>query len=426
MDPQLTPGARRARALAALLLGLSVLSGTSAPDAEAQTVTLNWVEWDPPDVYEDEGTEPSDYDYAATTTGELQLPNGPRVYIRLTGEIVNPSLGTATTNCPGYCGPSGFTSNDTTRSNYWQIYPYGGGGASGTGTGAGTAFVSTNVPLSELPPNGDHIGLVGASLSDGGNPTQVLEFFSDAARTIPTSVENIVMLVGSLGAVGEATAVWDFSQDFDILSTNTSDVGTPASLTRTVKSPGGTGADFQLSGEEGTGAIQFVGTFTRISWTVSAPEVWASWNISASSTPTARAASQTPPPTADAPAPTLALDCTPDPVQPGATVSCDVSGGDADIDILWRAAIDLPFAEQGVTLDAVGRGVFTFTAPLGAGGRVIDIELVDWGVTDTVTVTGPAVPVSVPAGDGPRVPAEMVASIVLALGLIAAGRRRAR
>ena len=423
MNPGPMSAARRALAVAVLLmLSVGLLTSALTPRAEAQTVTLNWVVWTPPATYPNTGTTPSAYTYAPSAVGELQLPNGPLVYVRLTGEIVNPALGTATETCTSYCGPSGFTLSTppgappTTRPDYWQTYPFAGGGLSGTATGAGTAFTSVNVPFSQLPPNGDHIGLVGSSA--GGNPTQTLEFFSDAARTTRVAVRDIVMVVGSLGALNAPIdAVWDFTQDFDILSTNTDDVGAAAHLNRSVKSPGGTGADFQLSGREGTGTIQFVGSFTSISWTVSAPEVWASWNISASSVPTARAAAQAAEAT---PAPTLALDCTPDPVQPGATVSCEVSGGDAGIDILWRASIDAPFAEQGITLDARGRGTFTFRAPPGASGRLIDIDLVDWGVTDTVAVNGPAVPSSVPAGGGPGVQMELVALTALALGVLMA------
>lgn len=411
---------RRILTIATLLpLGVVSILGANVPRAAAQTVTLAWAEWTPPSSYPNTGTVPTpfSYTYASTTLGELQLPDGPRVYIRLTGEIVNPALGTATTTCTNYCGPSGFTSNSTTRPVYWQTYPYSLSGA---------AFTSANVPFAELPPNGDHIGLVGSA--NGGNPTQTLEFFSDAARTTPATVRDIVMLVGSLGAYNALTAVWDFTQDFDILSNNSgadANIGPAESLVRTVKSPGGTGADFQLSGQEGAGAIQFVGDFTRISWTVSAPEVWASWNIGASSAPAPSTAAATA--ALSAPTPTLALDCTPDPVHADTTVTCEVTQGDAAIDILWRASIDRTFAELGVTLDTAGRGSFTFTAPSDAAGRTIDVELVDWGVTDRVAVIGGAVPSTVPAGDGPRVRSPLVMTagpiLVLFVGLVLRSRR---
>lgn len=409
------------RALVAIAAAIAVVFtvGVPTPSRAADPIVLSWVTWTPPAAYPLSGSSPSSYTYASTALGELQIPGGPLVYVRLTGEVVNPTLGTATTTCAGYCGPSGFTSNDTTRPDYWQKYPLGGGGANGTGPGAGSAFVSANLPAAQLPPNGDHIGLVG-----GASPTQTLEFFADAARQVPTSVRNIVMLVGSLGS-GATPASWDFTQDFDILSDNSSEA-VFAGLARTEVDPGGPDQAFRLSGREGSGAIQFVGSFTSISWTVSAPEVWASWNISASSQATSRGAEielaelgpVTVPPLAG---PTLALTCTPDPVAAGATVTCAVEGGDPDIDILWRASVDGaiagPFAGQGVTLDARGLGSFTFRVPSNADGRSILIELVEWSTTDTVTVSGAAIPNRIPAGDGSSMRSEVLLTGVLALGL---------
>ena len=59
-------------------------------------------------------------------------------------------------------------------------------------------------------------------------------------------------------------------------------------------------------------------------------------------------------------------------------------------------------------------------APPGASGRFMEIDLVDWGVTDTVAVSGRAVPSSVPAGGGPRLQVERVALTALALGALMA------
>lgn len=116
---------------------------------------------------------------------------------------------------------------------------------------------------------------------------------------------------------------------------------------------------------------------------------------------------------------TLAVECTPDPTVPGAVVTCEVTGGDPGIDILWRASTDSVFASTGVTLDEFGRGTFTFLAPRGSAGQTIAVSLVEWDVADTVLVTGTPVPNRLPAGGGPDgpAPALLVAGLVLASAL---------
>jgi hypothetical protein len=46
-----------------------------------------------------------------------------------------------------------------------------------------------------------------------------------------------------------------------------------------------TAGNYVLSGSESAGAIQFIGTYSSLSWTVSAPEISASWNIGVTSVP---------------------------------------------------------------------------------------------------------------------------------------------
>ena len=82
-------------------------------------------------------------------------------------------------------------------------------------------------------------------------------------------------------------------------------------------------------------------------------------------------------------------------------VVCSVTGGDPGIDILWRAAHDLVFAEAGVTLDSSGSGEFSFTVPAAAVGSGLSVELVEWTAPVSLGVVGGPVPGSVPAGDGP-------------------------
>jgi hypothetical protein len=96
----------------------------------------------------------------------------------------------------------------------------------------------------------------------------------------------------------------------------------------------------------------------------------------------------------------LELVCTPDPVVPGGTVTCEVSGGSAGFDILWQASFGSVFASQGVTLGADGRGSFSFVAPRGAAGQSVSVELVQWLRPLDVQVSGSLVPARVPAGEG--------------------------
>jgi hypothetical protein len=100
-------------------------------------------------------------------------------------------------------------------------------------------------------------------------------------------------------------------------------------------------------------------------------------------------------------------------------VVCRVTGGDPDVDILWNASGPAgPFAGRGVALDGSGAGTFTFIVPRGIGDGGIIVELVGWGVTDTVATSGTGgvspLPVRIDAGGGPAAP-----GLVLFAGLLA-------
>lgn len=184
---------RLVKASLAVLVGGLAVAPLAAP-ATAQTATVNWITWTAPGSYGETSAASggiAEYSYATEALGELELPGGATVYVRLTGEIVDPELqGAVDTTCSGYCGPSGFTDGGTTRPDFWlQV----------TASGSGQAFASDNVPFAALPTtNGDHIGLIGQSGT--GNPTQLLEFFSDSARTEPVAVSNIIMVIASMGS----------------------------------------------------------------------------------------------------------------------------------------------------------------------------------------------------------------------------------
>jgi MYXO-CTERM domain-containing protein len=111
------------------------------------------------------------------------------------------------------------------------------------------------------------------------------------------------------------------------------------------------------------------------------------------------------------------VSCAPSPLVADASVTCTVTGGDAGIDILWRAAYNPVFAEAGVKLDADGTGTFAFTAPAAALGQELTVELVEWLAPLSLGVVGGPVPTSVPSGGGP-VPVWSLVLLALAGGLV--------
>jgi hypothetical protein len=119
------------------------------------------------------------------------------------------------------------------------------------------------------------------------------------------------------------------------------------------------------------------------------------------------------------------LSCSPDPVQVGAVVTCEITRGDPGIDILWRAAYNPTFAGAGVTLGADGTGSFSFVVPRAALGQQLTVELVEWTAPVSLGVVGAPVPASIPAGDGSSLPAGGFALLFALLGLtVRAAMRR--
>ena len=95
------------------------------------------------------------------------------------------------------------------------------------------------------------------------------------------------------------------------------------------------------------------------------------------------------------------VSCVPSVPVAGGPVTCTVSGGDAGIDILWRAAYNPVIAEAGVTLDDSGSGEFSFVVPAAALGEDLTVELVEWAAPLSLGVVAGSVPASVPSGEGP-------------------------
>ena len=136
---------------------------------------------------------------------------------------------------------------------------------------------------------------------------------------------------------------------------------------------------------------------------------------------TARAAANAPPVAVSG----VQVVCEQDPALGCGGVTCRVSGGEPDIDILWRASVGgEAFAGEGVTLDGAGVGSFSFVPSRALVGSIIDVELVAWGASDAVTVAG-CIPSSVPAGEGgvPMPLALLFAAIVSVAGAVLVGRR---
>ena len=112
----------------------------------------------------------------------------------------------------------------------------------------------------------------------------------------------------------------------------------------------------------------------------------------------------------------------------GARITCTVTGGEAGVTILWRAAYNPVFAGEGVTLDADGTGSFAFTVPTSALGSELTVELIDWTGPLRLGVVGGPSPTRVAAGHGsvPTVPILTVIALAAVAGAALLGRRTLR
>lgn len=115
------------------------------------------------------------------------------------------------------------------------------------------------------------------------------------------------------------------------------------------------------------------------------------------------------------PQPPPDLTCEPAVVPTGGDVSCQVTGGNAGIDILWEAARGESTVSDGVRLDAQGEGTFHFQAPAGEGDA-LQVRLVEWTgpvALRIVDAAGP-VPTRIDAGRG----ASWMDTVLGAVGLV--------
>lgn len=137
-----------------------------------------------------------------------------------------------------YTGGAEFVITSINQPNFWN---------------SGTPYTSAGVPNAPSLPD---LVALGSS-----NRTHVLTFSEP--------VTNPVMAIVSLGQPSVLTE-WDFNAPFDVLSFGAGFFGN-GSLSQL---PGDV-----LVGNEGHGTIQFQGTFTSISWTVTNGESWTGFTV---------------------------------------------------------------------------------------------------------------------------------------------------
>ena len=143
------------------------------------------------------------------------------------------------------------------------VVTYSGEVSGNTQTAGGTNYWAIDAPylsatVDNAPPCCDIITLIGGA--NAGTST----------LTFSTPLLNPIMAIVSLGQPGFLVS-YDFDQPFNVLSFGPGHWGGPGTLT-------GSAGDV-LTGNEGHGAIQFVGSISSISWTTSPAENWHGFQI---------------------------------------------------------------------------------------------------------------------------------------------------
>jgi hypothetical protein len=195
-------------------LAATVAAAFAFAPVSASAVLYHYVDWTSADVP------------GGTATGTITLPDTSTVTVDFAA--INPD---GTPGNLNFAQTAGGT-------NYWN--------ANGQ-----APFLSSQVD--NAPPDSDIISLVG-----GVNQTYRV--------TLSEAIKDPIMAIVSLGQGGVPTT-YDFDSPFTIVSQDVGHWGgTDTSLTQL---PGDI-----LSGSEGHGTIQFIGTFNVFSWTVPTPENW--------------------------------------------------------------------------------------------------------------------------------------------------------
>jgi hypothetical protein len=185
---------------------------------------------------------------AATTTTALAATYN---YVNWTSADVGGGTASGTIALSGDAGVDVTFTATTADGGAGDFYGAQTGGSGTTYWTPAATYQSSAVE--NAPPTSDIIQLAG-----GENETYTVD--------LSQPIVDPIMAIVSLGASG-APITYNFDSPFTIVSQGTDDWG--GSSTSLAQLPGNV-----LQGAEGSGVIQFIGTYSRFSWTVPSPESW--------------------------------------------------------------------------------------------------------------------------------------------------------
>lgn len=172
-------------------------------------------------------------------------------YVSWTAADVAGGTASGTIALPGDAGVNVTFTATTEDGGAGNLY---GAQTGGSGTNYWTpASTYESSEVENAPPTSDIIQLAG-----GENETYTVN--------LSQPIVDPIMAIVSLGASG-TTITYNFDSPFTIVSQGTDNWG--GSSTSLVQLPNNV-----LQGEEGSGVIQFIGTYSTFSWTAPQPEVW--------------------------------------------------------------------------------------------------------------------------------------------------------
>lgn len=245
--------------LRVVAIGIGSLLGVSGAFA-----ATGWTTWILPTSYQDT------YSYAGI--GTVRYNSG-----GITGSAADPL-----TSSNVYMTLSGEILSTSQNSYNWGAY---GGGY--TGTNATSAFTiapsQSNSYLEVTSPSSTTL-VAASGYGAEGTQGHTISFIDSNSQSL--TVSNAVMSIFSLGRPGNLSQ-YVFSQPFVILSSNSSTSQSDVGLTSSTSSAG-----YVLSGYEGEGIIQFLGSYSSISWSVTTPEYYSGFNLGFTNVANPQAATQ--------------------------------------------------------------------------------------------------------------------------------------